>query len=125
MGGGAQAAAPRSLTNARREGLVKRGWREGGGDPHSAWGVPQQVPREPGLPAVALGPWDAEARWRRGGGPNSLQKTHAHKQRLLEEDIELSRDPAFNLSLIRLAVCAHSDLSVLIDKMGRVGLHSL
>lgn len=119
MGGGAQAAAPRSLTNARREGLVKRGWREGGGDPHSAWGVPQQVPRETGLPAVALGPWDAEARWRRGGGPNSLQKTHAHKQRLLEEDIEL------NVSLIRLAVCARSDFSILIDKMGRVGLHSV
>lgn len=58
-------------------------------------------------------------------GRNSLQKIHAHTQRLLEEDMERSRDTAFNLSLIRLAMCARSVLSFLFGKMGRVGLHSL
>lgn len=39
------------MTNARREGLVKRGLGEGERDPHSAWRVPRKVQREPGLPA--------------------------------------------------------------------------
>ena len=59
MGGGAQAAAPRSLTNARGEGLVERGLGEGEGDQHSAWRVQLQVQQEPGLLSAALGPRDA------------------------------------------------------------------